>query len=341
MNGNKQYKIEDWNIATFESLSHLKSDPTKKLIHNRMGRLYWVWADDRLYEQRFARENGPYQVRNIVFLRDLYPNAERCIDIGMNVANNSMEYATWVKEVHGFEPFPSTYELAEENIKLNRQVPLKGRYWNSKELKTEHTTDRDDGWYKQNGSFASLDITGTIQTYNVGLGSQSGAFKMLEKPNNAGHNHVLAEGMKNDRYKEHDVEIKTLDSYQFETIDFIKIDVEGYEWEVVQGAEQTIDRCRPTVQMEIVEAQCKKFGYTPQTVYDFFVQKNYEMFDFNGNNLGTTWQKLKGVMETFFVPQEISQSVKQKSKTHPGMITGFGKRKKVEKFDDLFTESDS
>ena len=41
------------------------------------------------------------------------------------------------------------------------------------------------------------------------------------------------------------------------------------------------------------------------------------------------------------MPQEMSQSVKQKSKTHPGMITGFGKRKKVEKFDDLFIESDS
>jgi len=305
----KQFGTQDWDISLFESLSHLRSDPTKKLIHNRMGRLYWVWADDRLYEQRFARENGPYQVRNIVFLRNLYPHADRCIDIGMNVANNTMEYATWVKEVHGFEPFGSTYELAEENIRLNRQVPLRGRYYNIRERRTEHTTHRDDGWFKENGKFAPLDITGTIKTYCVGLGSKPGSFKMLEKPNNAGHNHVLAEGMKNTRYKEYDVLIRTLDSYQYDTVDFVKIDVEGYEWPVIQGSEQTIDRCRPTVQMEIVEAQCRKFGYVPQTVYDFFNKKGYEMFDYRGNNLGKTWHKLPGIMETFFVPQELAASV--------------------------------
>jgi len=51
----------------------------------------------------------------------------------------------------------------------------------------------------------------------------------------------------------------------------------------------------------------------PQTVYDFFNKKGYEMFDYRGNNLGKTWHKLPGIMETFFVPKELAASVPKKN----------------------------
>lgn len=46
------------------------------------------------------------------------------------------------------------------------------------------------------------------------------------------------------------VPIKTLDSYGFRDIDFIKIDCEGYEFPIVKGASQTLKRCRPVVIVE-------------------------------------------------------------------------------------------
>ena len=47
-----------------------------------------------------------------------------------------------------------------------------------------------------------------------------------------------------------DIEVRTLDSYQFSDVDIVKIDVEGMEVPLLQGAEQTIRRNRPWILIE-------------------------------------------------------------------------------------------
>jgi FkbM family methyltransferase len=47
------------------------------------------------------------------------------------------------------------------------------------------------------------------------------------------------------------VKIATLDSFPFENVSFIKIDVEGHELHVLDGARQTLAKHRPTVLIEI------------------------------------------------------------------------------------------
>ena len=47
------------------------------------------------------------------------------------------------------------------------------------------------------------------------------------------------------------VPTRRLDSFNFNTVDFIKIDVEGHEYQVIQGALGTIQRCRPAIMIEI------------------------------------------------------------------------------------------
>jgi FkbM family methyltransferase len=342
----KHYQWNEWDIDHFKSLSSLDQDPTKELIHNRMGRMYWVTAGDALYLQRFARENGPYQGRNLKFLRTVVPDAQTIIDVGMNVANNTMEYATWAKDVHGFEPFPETYQLAEETIKLNKHVELKGRYWDSRQVKTLHDPNHQDGWFKLgNGQFASLAITGNIHTHNVGLGEVPGSFQMEHHPNNAGHNCILTESRKEKtHYALHTVSVNTLDSYNFENVDVIKVDVEGYEFSVLKGGEQTIRRCRPVVQLEMVESQAKKFGYTPQDIADFFVNKigNYGIYTFRGEKLPDSWAKVKGIMDYFFVPIERAGNIRiDKSTNHPGMgSNGFGKKRKSKNVLDQLVSND-
>jgi len=43
----------------------------------------------------------------------------------------------------------------------------------------------------------------------------------------------------------------TIDSLNIEDLSFMKIDVEGYESEVLLGAKETLHRCQPIIQMEV------------------------------------------------------------------------------------------
>lgn len=77
----------------------------------------------------------------------------------------------------------------------------------------------------------------------------------------------------------YEVEVRTLDSFAFEDVCFIKADVEGSEREVLDGARATIARTRPVLLLELLSgthndpaadtaAICEDFGYDA-----FIVQK--------------------------------------------------------------------
>ena len=50
-----------------------------------------------------------------------------------------------------------------------------------------------------------------------------------------------------------DVQCRTLDSFNLNNIDFIKIDVDGFEVEVLEGAVETITRNNPVINVEMKE----------------------------------------------------------------------------------------
>jgi FkbM family methyltransferase len=71
------------------------------------------------------------------------------------------------------------------------------------------------------------------------------------------------------------VETCTLDEFKFSNqIDFIKIDAEGADGHVILGAQETIKRCRPVVQVESM--------YNCQEAIDFLTENNYVKFKDNG-----------------------------------------------------------
>lgn len=280
----------------------------EEVVSNSLGRKFWIYKNDSFYQQRI-KGAGPYQGANLKRLRDLCPNAQTVIDVGMNIAMNTIEYATWAKDVHGFEPTPQTYILALKNIDIARN---------------QKPEEFQKGWYKTGNRWADLAITGNIHTYDVGLGPEEKDTEIVIRPDNAGHNHINNEDRprwtgrkwiprteKHHRveYEKVPVKIKTLDSYNFQDVDIIKIDVEGFEYDVLLGATDTIERCRPVVQVEMVYGQPHRFGHSVHDILKFFEERGYKMTLSDGTVLPMEWvQKrqgkdmpVKGKMDRFFV----------------------------------------
>lgn len=84
---------------------------------------------------------------------------------------------------------------------------------------------------------------GRIQLYPVALGAEEATVKMQTKLSSTGFVRVDPNGNIT-------VEQKTLDSFGFDEVDFIKIDVEGWEHNVIKGAVETIKRNRPVMIVE-------------------------------------------------------------------------------------------
>jgi len=120
-----------------------------------------------------------------------------------------------------------------------------------------------------------------VYTNNVALGNNTGKIT-IEKPDyfsnenvNFGDVHVGV----SENYEL--VELRTLDSYNFENISIIKIDVQGFEKEVLLGAKKTIIRNRPLIYIEIEPDQLGYYGETEESIFNLLKEYNYFTKRFN------------------------------------------------------------
>ena len=264
----------------------------EELVTNTLGRKYWVFRDDPFYKELIANK-GPYQKKNLIELRKLVPSPRTVIDVGMNIGMNSIEYGTWAKKVHGFEPSPQTYDLAVRNIAL---------------AKLQKDEDFTSGWwpdaYRLTG-WASCEVTGEINTLHCGIGDSRGQLDILVKKNRAVYTHIDNGDIESNKngVEKVSVEIYTLDEFDFKDVDFIKVDTEGYEFPVIKGADNIITTQRPVVQLEMREGFPERFGATCQEIYDWFIARDYTITMGLGKPVGPIWQPVHKKHERFFIPK--------------------------------------
>ena len=298
--------------------------PKYRLVMNKFGRCYWLLYIDNLQGPRFSGVNVYYQGNNSRLIRTIYPNARRIIDVGANVGNNTIAYAEWADYVESFEPTPTTLTMLKANIEIARRSQLRGVYWhgNTTSGQLHRDPDADSGWFTWKGHAQSLDVVGEITVHEVALTNKyTGTIGIQDHPEHGGHNFAVYDE-KQIKKAQHVVQVpaRTIDSYNFEDVDVIKIDVEGSELFVMQGARDTITRCRPAVQVEIVPKQCGAYGYDPQALYDFFADLDYvcvcavrnpmnpEQRGLSwGANLGMEHRQIKKYMDRLFVPREVHE----------------------------------
>ena len=104
-----------------------------------------------------------------------------------------------------------------------------------------------------------------VECHNVALSDRDGEAEMILPVQRSGRysnqGGTLQKRKMEDSAKETGtitVEQRRLDGYDFRGVTFIKIDVEGFEFEVLEGARETLARERPVLLVEIDESQNKR-----------------------------------------------------------------------------------
>lgn len=134
-----------------------------------------------------------------------------CLDIGANLGFMTMALLNAGELVYAYEPQPAIYDLLDKNTK---------------------------GW------------DGTCWIWNKALGSRNETAKMPRIRYGSKGNYGGAGIGHRSELGTIDVDVETLDSQELENVKFIKIDVEGFEAEVLRGGFETIKRDKPIMYIE-------------------------------------------------------------------------------------------
>ncbi len=72
------------------------------------------------------------------------------------------------------------------------------------------------------------------------------------------------------------ITLKTLDEHEFTDVDVLKVDVEGLEIDVLQGAEKTIARCKPIIVIERCVFNSERFGLDKMASHNELNRQGYK-----------------------------------------------------------------
>ena len=111
-----------------------------------------------------------------------------------------------------------------------------------------------------------------IELHQVALSNRENFNYMVTKDNNSGMSTLLDKTFNKPLPKEL-VETRTLDSYNLPKIDFIKMDVEGWEEQVLEGATETILKYRPRMYIEIWPDKYQKIYDILRDDFEYSLQR--------------------------------------------------------------------
>ena len=195
----------------------------------------------------FLKGNGNLNLDKISFL-SLIQDKDIVLDVGANVGYHTLLFSQIVGEkgyVHAFEPVSDTFN------RLSRFI-------------------------EKNASY------GNIQLNNTALGESSMGKEIFVPDNDFGQASFAkreADYVTNASYQ---ILQTTMDAYVgengLERLDFVKIDIEGYELKCLEGAQQTLARFAPTLYLEIYNEWSSKFGYSPPDIVSFLEKFGYSEF---------------------------------------------------------------
>lgn len=148
------------------------------------------------------------------FVKQFIDPTKNILDIGANIGVHSVVYSNYVHsgKVYSFEPQKVVYEILESNLQINNCTNVIPYNFGA--------SDRDDTFY-MNAHYDSKD--------------NQGAFRICSKEESTGIT----------------IQCKRIDDIGIENVGYVKIDVEGHEYETLLGMQELLIRDKPVMLIEI------------------------------------------------------------------------------------------
>lgn len=183
-------------------------------LHNCLGQRLTVFSQDHIGDD--IRKFGLFEKERLLFLLKLLQALPQAVvlDIGANIGNHTLVFATAASQVHAFEPMPAIHALLARNIADNKLSHARAH------------------------ALALSDCNDTA-TLHIGKQGNLGMTSFEARDDNSGT--VTVNRRVGDEY---------LLEQGITHVDFLKIDVEGHEYFVLQGLRQTLERDLPLITLE-------------------------------------------------------------------------------------------
>lgn len=187
------------------------------LIKNIFGQ--WIYIDTNDFIGVDIMKSGVFDIVGVYFMRSLLKKIDLPIvlDIGANIGNHLMPILPFVEKAIVFEPQPEIFDRLKRSIKEN--------------------------------NFTNC----IIKNYGLGCKNENLTFYQNAQGNNGassfveGHHSIENTNILNLPIKNGDT---VLDSLKIQKLDFIKIDAESFEYEVLKGIQNNIKKHSPIILME-------------------------------------------------------------------------------------------
>lgn len=170
---------------------------------------------DAAEEAYFIRHGGAPEAQLIEWATQFVGHDETFVDVGAHVGTWAQHFALKCKQVHAFEPQKSTYERLRDGVKM---------------AQLRNVTCHDTA------------LGGSGET-DLNVVSVDGGGSTLR------HRKELGDVLSVER-----VRLAQLDDFDFDNVGLIKIDAEGFEIDILRGAQKTLEKHRPTLLLEAWDA---------------------------------------------------------------------------------------